>query len=510
MVQTRRSFILTLLLAALPLLGWWSTGLFDLDEGFYGAITAEMNRRGEWITPYLAGRPWFEKPILLYWLAKPSLMLFGEMVGPRVPSVLATIVTLALVGWYGKRNFGERVGRLAMLILGGTLLFSGLGRLMMTDPLLVLCITAGFLLFEESLRGMRHARWLSGLAIGISVLAKGPVAVLLLVPLLLWRFFRFPELRGQLRGGWLGFFAAFVVAVASWYLPAYLINGDLFVQKFLIEQNLRRFTGGDEAHTLGGPAAFAFFVPVFLLGFMPWSFVLLGNAIVHRKNRQTDERLLFLIAWAVIVFAFFSVSGAKLIHYIMPMFPPLALVLAATLDRHSKFLERWFVAAGVWVVLLFGLLNVALPLLDSPPPLPKEAREKIIAIRDEPRTPAFLSRWLKDALNLVDALPAPKEAREKIIALREQPGTLVFYQIGRREASKGTGTLQLRETSLPSLRLYAKRDALDVESIADLQTLPSPLIIFTRKDRISDAEAIEFGLMQQPTKPEDRFVVFVR
>ncbi len=472
MVQTRRSFILTLLLAALPLLGWWTTGLTDLDEGFYGAITAEMNRRGEWITPYLAGRPWFEKPILLYWLAKPSLMVFGEMVGPRVPSVLATVATLAIVGWYGQRNFGERVGRLAMLILGGALLFSGPGRLMLTDPLLVLCITAGFLLFEESIRGMPHARWLSGLAIGVSVLAKGPVAVLLLVPLLIWRFFRFPELRGQFRGGWLGFFAAFVVAVASWYLPAYLVNGDLFVQKFLIEQNLRRFTGGDEAHTLGGPAAFAFFVPVFLVGFMPWSFVLLGNAIVHRKSRQTDERLLFLIAWAVIVFAFFSVSGAKLIHYIMPMFPPLALVLAATLDRHSKFFDRWFLAAGIWVVCLAGLLNVALP--------------------------------------LVDAATGQKEAREKIIALREQPGTLVFYQIGRREASKGTGTLQLRETSLPSLRLYAERDALDVESIADLQTLPSPLIIFTRKDRISDAEAIEFGLKQQPTKPEDRFVVFVR
>ena len=472
MVQTRRSFILTLLLAALPLLGWWTTGLTDLDEGFYGAITAEMNRRGEWITPYLAGRPWFEKPILLYWLAKPSLMLFGEMVGPRVPSVLATVATLAIVGWYGQRNFGERVGRLAMLILGGTLLFSGLGRLMMTDPLLALCITAGFLLFEESLRGMAHARWLAGLAVGISVLAKGPVAVLLLVPLLIWRFVRFPELRGQFRGGWLGFFAAFSLAVASWYLPAYLVNGDLFVQKFLVEQNLRRFTGGDEAHTLGGPAAFVFFVPIFLLGFLPWSFVLLGNAIAHRRNRQTDERLLFLIAWAIIVFAFFSISGAKLPHYIIPMFPPLALVLAATLDRHSKFFDRWFIGAQVWVVFLFGLLNVGMP--------------------------------------IYDAATGQKEAREKIIALREQPGTLVFYQIGRREASKGTGTLQLRETSLPSLRLYANRDALDVESIADLQVLPSPLVIFTRRNRISDAEAIEFGLKPQPTKPEDRFVVFLR
>ena len=46
-------------LAILPLLGWWFYGLFDIDEGFYGAVVAEMNRRGEWITPFYNGKPWF-------------------------------------------------------------------------------------------------------------------------------------------------------------------------------------------------------------------------------------------------------------------------------------------------------------------------------------------------------------------------------------------------------------------------------------------------------------------
>ena len=66
---------LVFLFACLPLFGWWMTGLFDVDEGFYGAVVAEMNRRHEWITPYFNGHPWFEKPILLYWLAKPCMML---------------------------------------------------------------------------------------------------------------------------------------------------------------------------------------------------------------------------------------------------------------------------------------------------------------------------------------------------------------------------------------------------------------------------------------------------
>ncbi|HXH61652.1 MAG TPA: hypothetical protein VNI20_09885, partial [Fimbriimonadaceae bacterium] len=58
----------------LPLLGFWATGLTDLDEGYYGAVVANMIRTGDWITPHFNGHPWFEKPILLYWLATPSVM----------------------------------------------------------------------------------------------------------------------------------------------------------------------------------------------------------------------------------------------------------------------------------------------------------------------------------------------------------------------------------------------------------------------------------------------------
>ena len=76
--------------AALPLVGTWLYGLFDLDEGFYAAVTREMIIRGEWITPYYNGAPWFEKPILLYWLAKVTVMVFGDF-GARLPSILCNL-----------------------------------------------------------------------------------------------------------------------------------------------------------------------------------------------------------------------------------------------------------------------------------------------------------------------------------------------------------------------------------------------------------------------------------
>src|SRR5436305_1720172 len=106
-LEQKNIWLWTWLLAILPFVGFWTYGLFDLDEGFYGAVIAEMNRRGEWITPYFNGHPWFEKPILLYWLAKPCLMLFGQTIGPRLPSVLASIGLFAWVTRFTRNHFGD-------------------------------------------------------------------------------------------------------------------------------------------------------------------------------------------------------------------------------------------------------------------------------------------------------------------------------------------------------------------------------------------------------------------
>src|SRR4051812_41619111 len=124
-------WLLLWLFAVLPLLGWWLYGLFDLDEGFYGAVVAEMNRRGEWITPYYNGQPWFEKPILLYWVAKPLMMLFGNVVGPRLPSILATLGTYALVARFVRRYWDHAAAQWCVLVLASTTLVVGLGRMMM-------------------------------------------------------------------------------------------------------------------------------------------------------------------------------------------------------------------------------------------------------------------------------------------------------------------------------------------------------------------------------------------
>ncbi len=457
-------------IASIPLLGWWRYGLFDLDEGFYGAVTAEMNRRGEWITPYYNGQPWFEKPIFLYWLAKPCLLLFGDAVGPRLPCILATVALYALVGWVGRRRFSPDVAKLAVLALGSSLLVVGAGRMMLTDPLLVLALSISFFALWESLVGDRRWRMVSAVGLGVSVLAKGPVGILLFLPLLGVTYWREPELRDKFRGGWFTFLGILGAVAAIWYVPAYLRNGSMFVQKFLVEQNLQRFTGGDAAHTVKNPLQYLFFVVVLLAGFFPWSLTLPG---IFRRDRakELDAFERFLMAWAAIVFGFFTLSGAKLVHYILPMGPPVVLLAARQLTERSRWsLSKWLGLAVGWTACIAVIANVG-----------------------------FIG-WYHSS--------GQDSAHRLIREVRDEPN-LVLYQVGRREADPGTGTTNLRETSLPSLILYANRSIPETDALKDLVGMPKPLVVFTRENRISPADIQTLsaeGIITQTVKSYPGFI----
>jgi 4-amino-4-deoxy-L-arabinose transferase-like glycosyltransferase len=445
----------------LPLMGWWAYGLFDLDEGFYAAIVSEMNRRGEWVTPFYNGRPWFEKPILLYWLGKPLLAVFGENIGPRLPSILATVATYGLVAAFARKHLSERTAQLGVLILGGSLLVVGSGRMMLTDPLLVLCLTAAFLWFWESLDGGgSRYRALTGLALGFGVLAKGPVALILFGLVCGWLYWRNPAVRPGFRGGWAGFWVLLILGVASWYVPAYLANGQRFVQDFLIAQNIGRFLGGDPAHTLEGPVSLLIYVGVLLLGMLPWSLFVPGALLKtarERKVASADDRsvalLGYLATWATVVFLFFTASGAKLPHYILPLCPPLAMLIAHRLKR------PWTPAfAMAWCVIVAAVAHFG-----------------------------FLF-WYGESGH------AELHQATRYIRVHANDEEVAVYQMTRRQADRGTGSTQIQETSQPSVLLYLNRTVTDTDALAEILALPTPAWILTRSNRIGPEEFLEAQL----------------
>jgi 4-amino-4-deoxy-L-arabinose transferase-like glycosyltransferase len=468
-VQGKRArWLVLMLIASLPLVGWWAYGLFDLDEGFYAAVTGSMIRHAEWITPLYNGKPWFEKPILIYWLAKPAIMLFGQAVGPRLPSVLATIGTYAIVAWFVRRRIGAMAAVMSMIILGSSLLVVIVGRMMMTDAPLLFFFTAAMLAYWESLVGNPKWKLVTAACLGIAVLAKGPVAIILFVLIASWTAFANRGSRISDRGSdrqnsvltWaLGVVVLFAI-IATWYVPAYVANGQVFVQKFLIDQNVGRFTGGDQAHTLPLWKSFWFYIPVLLLGMFPW--ILFLPAVIKGRSevRDPSSEMLwrYLFGWATIIFIFFTISGAKLPHYVLPCCPPIAILVGWYLSEKWKSLERnqirpklmltigWL--ATCWIIAQLGFEYW------------------------------YVRSGQQDAHAIVKWIPFPFSR-----------GGIIEYQLPRRNEDRGTGRTELQETSLPSLSFYLNRDVIESNKFSDIQNAPLDAWIITRRGRISPEEA---------------------
>jgi 4-amino-4-deoxy-L-arabinose transferase-like glycosyltransferase len=459
----KHSTLTVLLIALIPLLGWWTYGLFDLDEGFYAAVTSEMNRRGEWITPFYNGHPWFEKPILLYWLAKPCLALFGEAFGPRLPDIVATLATYALVLWFGRRRLGDRAAIFSTLVLASCPLVVALGRMMMTDPLLMFCVSAALLTFWESLG--RDWRWrvVSAVCLGLGVLAKGPIAGIIFLPPVAWTYWRQPLLRGSFKGGWIIGIVAFSVVVASWYVPAYLADGKVFVNDFLIRQNFGRFSGGDEAHTVAGIQNLVFYPVIILICYLPWSIFL---PVAWKKTEATPLNG-FLKAWFLTVLIFFTITKAKLPHYMLPLSAPIALLVGQYLvewTREKKHPLAWPVGSLAVVTFLanFGFYSYYHGIRIGPLEVPGFHAEVHL-----------VARYVHDHASPLDSV--------------------VEYKIGRQQVDRGTGHLKIQQTLQPSVLLYLNRDTLETDDFAQALALRNKVWIITRYDRIGPTDEAAAG-----------------
>jgi hypothetical protein len=158
----------------------------------------------------------------------------------------------------------------------------------------------------------------------------------------------------------------FLAVALPWHVLAWLQSGPAFVHEYIVVQHLARFRGGDTAHK----APFWFFVPGFLAGFFPLS-LFVPAALLERQRETSGDVLDFdraaafralLKVWAVTVFLMFSASGSKLISYILPMYPPAALLAgdwcarAMAHDRGRKTLRRGGWLLFVLAALLFGIL----------------------------------------------------------------------------------------------------------------------------------------------------------
>ena len=298
-----------------------SYGLWEPDEARYAEIAREMLSTGNFILPHLDYVLYIEKPPLLYWTTSLAFHFLGtnEFAARLVPA-LSALAGVAATYWFGRRVFDHRRAILAAAILTVCPLYATMAQVLTTDMLLTALISVAFFAcFVQWREGGRW--WLAAyVAAAFAVLTKGPVGVVLpglAGVLFLWR-------QGDLRNGLRKLHPLagllVVVALALPWFAIMIVKVPGFFHFYIIGEHFRRAFVSTYSH--GEPLYF--YLPVILLGLAPWSICL--PLLVSEGTRGPARSFCAITAATVLVL--FSVASAKLIPYILPALPPLALLLA--------------------------------------------------------------------------------------------------------------------------------------------------------------------------------------
>jgi 4-amino-4-deoxy-L-arabinose transferase-like glycosyltransferase len=366
----RTLIIITVLLALFFGIFLGSRPLSVPDEGRYVEIPREMVATGDWLTPRLNGVKYFEKPPLFYWFEAVLIKLFGlsEWSVRLGPAFFALLGCLAV--WYaGTQLFGSAAGILSAAVLATSTLYYALSRLITLDmPVTVLLTVAllSFLLGTRERAGTGRRMYFYGFYAfsALAVLTKGLIGMVF--PAMIigcwfvvtgeWQVLRIMYLPSGL--------ALFLAIAAPWHILVQQANPEFSRFYFVREHFLRYLT---KVHHHYKP--FWFFLPILAGGLFPWSAFLLqaarhGMPSSWAARRERSETI-FLLLWAVLIFLFFSASSSKLIPYLLPVLPPLALLIGRylALSLENKGLRGMRLGFNLLLVLtsLIAAVLIAAP-----------------------------------------------------------------------------------------------------------------------------------------------------
>jgi 4-amino-4-deoxy-L-arabinose transferase-like glycosyltransferase len=382
-------------------------GLAGPDEPRYAWIARDMAETGDWITPRLYGKPWFEKPPLYYWSAGLSFKFFGvSATTARLPSAIYALLATLAMAWLALRVYGPETARWLLLLLPTTVAMIGFSHAAATDmpfaaTLTIAMISAVRLLglatsseryassgelssikhdfsgaeklankrasapeaSESSIAATRRSNNLSafvfGLFLGLAVLAKGPAALILSGgSVLLWAVVT-KRWRDAFRCLHPIGVAAFCITALPWYILCARRNPD-FLRMFIIEHNFNRFLTPEFQHI----QPFWYYAGILLIAFLPWTLLLLycatRGALDLWRTQTISPVTLLLVCWSIFVVFFFSISKSKLPGYILPAIPAIGLLMVhgylRAIERREKSL-RWLLISAASLILIASLLT---------------------------------------------------------------------------------------------------------------------------------------------------------
>jgi 4-amino-4-deoxy-L-arabinose transferase-like glycosyltransferase len=333
--------------------------LLPIDETRYAAVAWEMWSRGDFLVPVLNGEIYPHKPPLLFWLIHAGWALFGvNEWWPRLISPLFGAGTLVLAHRLGRQLWPERpeVARMVPFILLSSLLFSYYASALMFDALLSFFVTLGWIGLVRAWQTGAGAGGFALLSLGLggALFAKGPVALLHLLPLALfaplWMTHQRPRW-GRWTTGVLLAVLGGAALILAWAIPAAIAGGEAYRNAIFWRQTAGRMV---ESFAHRGP--WWYYVAGLPLLLAPW--LLWPRWWTGLERRMSDESgLRFAAGGALFCLVFFSLMSAKHVHYLLPEFVLFALFAARALDGRSA--GRWSLAVPALTLFITGSAALA-------------------------------------------------------------------------------------------------------------------------------------------------------
>ncbi len=435
------------------------------DEGRYAEIPREMIASGDWVVPRLNGVYYFEKPPLMYWLTALSESAFGQNAWAvrAVPAALA-LAGVLLTYAAARALRGREAGFLSALVLGTSLLYFAIGRIPLLDMGLAVLMSATLFCFLLAVReppGRRRRLLFYGLyaSAALATLTKGLIGFLVSgAVMFLWLliFNQWKRLRPlHLPTGAL----LFLAIAAPWHVLA-AMRADTWAHRYFVFEHFQRFF----TPVAQRPGAWYYYIGVVLAGLIPWVGFLWPAVRDNLRGgwaaRARNADAWFLVTWIGFIFLFFTKSQSKLIPYILPVFPALAVLIGLWLAAVLATPEAARRLKGGLRVFAFacGLLAVALCVAVARPALVRLEPAKALALQGPAYvmaaalvTGGILAPWLARVRSATAAILAMAATMAVFLAtllfaapLLNKPTTQPLALQVRAEARPGDRVLHYR------------------------------------------------------------------
>lgn len=507
--------------------------LFDPDEGLHAAIAQEMVRRGDPVTPTFLGEPFLDKPVLFFWAEAASLRIFGDReLAVRLPPLLFGLLGMVGVAALGRMLFDEASGLVAGVAYGTMVLPLAVSEVAVHDVAVVpfMCAACCALVSAAdpaapAVRRTLIASLLAGVALGLSILTKGLVGVAFTGILGICLAIRSPKAIVRLT---IVLAVAGVVAILvalPWYLAMERAHAG-YLHYYFVERHLQGYLTATQRHAGRG---WWYYVPIVIGGTLPWTGYLVRGWGAEARSAKaaavtTNRMRVVMWGWFLAGLVFLSIGESKLVTYVLPLFPALAILAGERIVSAGTFAGRLSyglfaatlsilpIGALAAVAIKFGGVSVAYWLIVGV----VSATITAVAVRVRPGRGASIETQAAGVLALpvmtlvglliVAPLAASWMTARDLAAALNEGGTLPPHVsvLGERIGS-------LIFYLSPALRASAAPDRFDevtmAEAVSRIRVGPDEAVLAVRNDQVARFNRL-FSVAPVPAARAGTFTIF--